>query len=267
MKRIPSEMFTSFKQLVNELDIFFKAEWDTMSFKDDPVKTKEKHHILLANIRIDLNECSHAFFMLYNSLLKLRTDQQLLLTETTSLSFTNRSQKTQSHITSSTVLIKSVYNYFYSIREMLLSSPELKNLFSATTKSELDRICEFRSKLIVHKQGQKLFTGSARKYNTEDLNITVQIGQYTSISKEVHGQCKKLYESSQKFFPKRDQNFTNYYEMSDMLYKNLDKVPNSLKAEVKGFISAYGVSSDPPLILGYLLKKLLFEYYIFLKEI
>ncbi len=267
MPRTSSPMFISFQNLANELDKFFTEEWNKLVFKNEFLHTKEKDKILLANIRLDLEECSHAFFMLYNSLLKLRKDQQLILIEKTSYSLQKRMQKTQRLVAESTVLIKSIYNLFFSIREMLSSSPKLKELLTPSTLIELDRVCEFRSKLIVHKQDQKLFTGSARKYNTEDLNITLQIGQYTPRGKEVYGQCKKLYESSQKFFHIEDQNYDNYYEIADMLYKNLSLVPKHLKSDVKGFIAAYGVCSDPPLKLGELLRNLVFEYFRFVKEL
>ena len=261
MKRVPTKMFTSFKDLVQELDKFFKEEWTKLLVKEELLHTTEKDKILLANIRLDLEECSHAFFMLYRILLKLRDDQRLLLTNTNRISFQQKMRRTQALIRDATILIKSLYSYFFAIREMIFSSENIKSILSERTNLELERICEFRSKLIVHKQNQKLFTGSSRRYNTEDLNITLQIGQYASVSKAVHGQCKKLYEGSQICFPEEDQGKENYYSMADALYKNLHLVPNHLKGDVKGFISAYGVSSDPPLSLGLLLKNLLKEYY------
>lgn len=258
MQRILTKMHISFDNLVQELDQFFQNEWNNLAFKEELLHTNEKDQILLANIRLDLEECSHAFFMLYKCLLKLRDEQRCLFTHTTSLQ--QRMKNTQVLATESTILIKSLYNYFFSIREMIFSSQNLKKMLRQEVSIELERICEFRSKLIVHKQNQKLFTGSGRKYNTEDLNMTLQIGQYANVSKETYGQCKKLYNGSQEYFPEEDQKQENYYVMADILYKNLHLVPNTLMSEVKGFISAYGVSSDPPLVLGQLLKRLLFEY-------
>lgn len=87
---------------------------------------------------------------------------------------------------------------------MFESSQNLKDVLFLESRNEMNRVCNFRSKLIVHKQGQKLFTGSARKYNTEDLDITLQIGQYAIISDEIHNQCRRLYHNSQKHFPLED---------------------------------------------------------------
>lgn len=261
MGRIPTKMFVSFEKLVTELDDFFQTEWNNLAFKEELLHTNDKDKILLANIKLDLEECSHAFFMLYKSLLRLRDEQRAVFS---TISPSQKMKNTQVLTAESSILIKSLYSYFFSVREMIYSSENLKKILTQKTSSELDRICEFRNKLIVHKQNQKLFTGSGRKYNTEDLNMTLQIGQYANVGKDVYGQCKKLYEYSQMYFPEEDQKQSNYYTMADTLYKNLHLIPNKHKSEVKGFISSYGVSSDPPLILGQLLKKLLLEFHTYL---
>lgn len=266
LERIPNEKATELTLLTKELESFVTKVWPYLERDTSKFTTNEKDQVLLANIRLDLEECSHEFFFLYNTLLKLRDNQRFVIKRLDIPNAHKAHNKTGLILTECSIFIKSMYNSFYAIREMLESSQNLKAILKDHNYIELKRVCEFRSKLIVHKQKQKVFTRGARMYFPEELNVTLQIGQYLQrIPQIAHDQCKRLYNQSIINFPSEDKDKTNYYEMSAALYKNLDLVPKEVLKDVKIFIEQYGTKSDPPIVLGKLLLNLLKDYYLFTK--
>ncbi|MCP4914986.1 MAG: hypothetical protein GY909_17850 [Oligoflexia bacterium] len=255
MKIIPSDSAIKLEKLVNELELILNEDFYLLAFGSYFQESKDK--VLLSNIRLDLKECSYSFFMLYQRLIRFRDLSRVDFTVTGIREINNKMVYTHQVTTESSILIKSIYNYFYAIQEMIESSNKFKNELPESIQHELKRVCEFRSKLIVHKQNQKLFTGGSQKYSPEQLYFTLQVGQYVHVTSEMLGLCKRLYNLSKDEFPEDDQNESNFFEMKNLLYKNLQFVPKKFQKEVKGFLSAYGASSDHPLILGELLKNLL----------
>lgn len=151
------------------------------------------------------------------------------------------------------IYIKVLYHTLYEIQE-LLEVDALKDEVRKDVRDELDRICTFRSKVVVHKKGQRVHLRGTRKWHADHLEQT--FGHAVFAGSDIAQAVGPVWARAKVHLPESHRDEENAFERMAVLYSSMCTLPGELRAEVKALIEKYGVGSDTPRVIAKLVHGL-----------
>lgn len=142
---------------------------------------------------------------------------------------------------------KAIYLWLYNLKILIDRHPQKDLLVTGENKLYLDKYCEFRHKLISHKQSLKTVPlgGVVHKKDQFDFQI---IMTPLKVPENAIKEVNNIFKSYKSFLSDEESSELNFHRRLEILYKNLHKF-GERKKDVLDLIEKYGTYSDPPIIL------------------
>jgi len=155
--------------------------------------------------------------------------------------------------------LKSVYEWLYHI-DCLLNRKRHKTqstyTISRALQLELDGHCQFRHKLVTHKEGAKAYLRTMPRMNLQTGSFELAVVPFP-LPQAAEERINALFKECAADLAPDEASEDNAYEQSRILYQNLDRLAEHQRNAVKRLIQDYGtVGAQPDALVEYTHKLL-----------
>lgn len=142
---------------------------------------------------------------------------------------------------------RAIYLWLYNLKILIDKHSQKNLLVTGKNKSNLEKYCEFRHKLITHKVELKTVPLGGTVYTKGKFDFRIMMTPINAPDDAVR-EVNEVFENCKKYLSDEDSLEKNFHTRLDILYRNLTEFGDKQK-EVLDVIEKYGTYSDEPIIL------------------
>lgn len=157
------------------------------------------------------------------------------------------------------IWIKTLYEWLYHLRELIRKNPRIRGLVSDPQWSKLESHCEFRSKLVTHRQDAQVHISTGITYSPRDFKVELLLTPFVPPSSALK-ELDSLFTQCANVLNPEEAGENNYFERCRILYDNLDKFCDQRRGQIVSFFERYGAISAEPVALAEFVRDLVKDF-------